>query len=108
MDEQEFADLHVGNRVTFLDIEGSSYSSEIKSVEPMDGSSSFFGAISDGAIEYPTVITVGEDGSGYIHLGTPEEIYEIELQNGMGYVYKSRDIHHKLSDESQDDVIIKK
>jgi hypothetical protein len=31
-------------------------------------------------------------------------IYEIELQNAQGYVYKSLDIRHALSDESLDDV----
>ena len=109
MPKEEFENLHVGNKINFVDIEGMNYSLELKGVEPMDGSNSFFGEVesSDG-MHYQTIVTVGEDGSGYIHLATSKGVYEIELKNGKGYVYRSSDIQKGMGDEKEDDFLVKK
>ncbi len=109
MPKEEFQDLHVGNKINFMDIEGMNYSVELKGVEPMNGSSSYFGKIesSDG-MKYSTIVTIGEDGSGYIHLATSKGVYEIELKDGKGYVYRSRDINRALGDKKSDDFLVKK
>ena len=109
MPKDEFTTLHVGNKISFPDIEGMNYSVELKGVEPMDGSNSFFGEIeSPEGISYTTIVTVGDDGTGYIHLATSKGVYEIELKNGKGYVYRSHDIHEGMGDDKKDDFITKK
>jgi len=109
MPKDGFRNLHVGNKINFLDIEGMNYSIQLKGVQPMNGSNSFFAEVDtvDG-VNYPTIVTVGNDGSGYIHLSTSKGIYEIELKDGKGYVYRSKDIHKALGDENKPDFLVKK
>ena len=109
MSKDEFKNLHVGNKISFVDIEGMNYSVELKSVDPMNGSSSFFGKIkSADGMSYRTIVTVGDDGSGYIHLATSKGVYEIELKDGKGYVYRSSDIQRGMGDQKEDDFIVMK
>jgi len=107
MDVKEFQNLHVGNKIVFANIDNMDYEATIEGVEPMQGSQSLFAHIEEYGTKYPCIITIGEDGSGYIHLSTPKGAYEIELKNAKGYIYKSSEIRHVLSDENIDDVVKK-
>lgn len=92
MEKNEFLNMHVGNELVFADIENMRYSTLLHAVEPMDGSQSLFGKMEEDGAQYPSIITIGEDGIGYIYLSTPRGSYQMELHNGRGYVYRGRDI----------------
>jgi len=106
IDMQKLTMLQVGDIFSLPNIDESDYQVVIDEADVMDGSQSFSGNFSDEGIHYSMIATVGEEGTAYIHLNTPKGAYEIEIDEGNGYIYRSSDIRQALSDESKDDALL--
>jgi len=104
VDQKRLENLHVGSFLIVPDIDNNEIAIKIDGAKLMDGSSSYFGSFALNGVYYPSIITIGEDGSSYIHLQAPQGSYEIELLEGKGYIYKSEEIHAALDDGSDDTI----
>jgi len=99
-------ELKVNDTLTLPNIEGIDYTIVISSiVKNSDNSHSFTGQFKDEGISYTTTITKSTQSS-YITLSTPQGIYEIETENGIGYIYKTSDIRKHLQKPNVNDVIV--
>jgi len=99
-------ELKVNDTLTLPNIEGVDYTIVISSiVKNSDDSHSLTGQFKDEGISYTTTITKSTHSS-YITLSTPQGIYEIETENGVGYIYKTSDIRKHLQKPNVNDVII--
>jgi len=103
---EKLKSLQIGDTFSLPNIDDSDYKVLIDTVDLMDGSQSFSGVFTDEGIRYSVTVTAGEEGSAYIHLNTPKGAYEIEIDKGSGYIYRSSDIRQVLSDESKDDAVL--
>ena len=99
-------ELKVNDTLTLPNIEGIDYTIVVSSiVKNSDDSHSLTGQFKDEGIAYTTTITKSPQSS-YITLSTPQGIYEIETENGVGYIYKTSDIRKHLQKPNVNDVII--
>ena len=87
------------------DIEGVDYEITITSMQTNASSITSTGSFTDEGIKYSTTITQSNNES-FITLSTPKGTYEIETQNGVGYIYNTQDIRKHLQKGIKDDVII--
>jgi len=99
-------ELKVNDTLTLPNIEGVDYTIVISSiVKNNDNSHSLTGQFKDEGIAYTTTITKSTQSS-YITLSTPQGRYEIETENGVGYIYKTSDIRKHLQKPNVNDVIV--
>jgi len=102
IDMQELTTLEPDDTINIPSIEDNDYQIKVENVEENKNLKSIFGSFDDEGVHYSTVITVDKDG-GYMTLNTPKGIYEVEIDQGYGYIYHSSDIRRALSDESKTD-----
>jgi len=99
-------ELKVNDTLTLPNIEGVDYTIIISSVvKNSDDSHSLTGQFKDEGISYTTTITKSTQSS-YITLSTPQGTYEIETQDGVGYIYRTSDIRKHLQKPNVNDVIV--
>ena len=99
-------ELKVNDTLTLPNIEGVDYTIVISSVvKNSDDSHSLTGHFKDEGISYTTTITKSTQSS-YITLSTPQGTYEIETQDGVGYIYRTSDIRKHLQKPNVNDVIV--
>jgi putative lipase involved disintegration of autophagic bodies len=104
--ESNTEELKVNDTLTLPNIEGVDYTIVISSiVKNSDNSHSLTGQFKDEGIAYTTTITKSTQSS-YITLSTPQGTYEIETENGVGYIYKTSDIRKHLQKPNVNDVIV--
>ncbi len=88
------------------DIDGIDYLIHITNVNKnSDGSMTTTGSYSDEGIKYTTTITQSQKVS-FINLSTAQGSYEIETQNGIGYIYKTESIRKQMQNTNLNDMIV--
>ena len=98
--------LHKEDTLLLPNIDGNDYKITIVHTQKnRNGSSSLTGKLEDENIGYTTTITQSEQ-STFVTLSTPQGLYEIETQNGVGYVYDTKDIRKQLHRNHESDVIM--
>jgi hypothetical protein len=100
-----FASLKPKESLLLPDIDGNDYKITIRTVKHSSTITSIYAQYNDEGISYATTITQG-DKTGYISLSTPEGSYEIETENGIGYLYKTQEIRKHLHTSHKNDMIL--
>ena len=95
----------VGDIILLPTIEGSNYELEVtyRSVSS-NGNVSLNGIFEENGITYHSIITEGSS-TALLSFNSPTGSYEVELENGLGYMYLSKDIENERIDYSKSDVI---
>lgn len=106
LDMSLFQTLNPQSILVFNDIEGMDYRLDIIETHTnSDGSLSMRARYTDEGIHYTTTITTFEN-EGYMLLSTASGLYEVEINKGVGYIYKSETIRKKMQDPYMDDTAI--
>jgi len=97
--------INVEDKLVLPEIDGISYELEITHRTISDnGNISLNGIFSENGIPYHSIITEGGKAT-LMSLSTPTGSYEVELLNGLGYIYLNADIENEKIDYSKSDVI---
>lgn len=95
----------VGDIILLPAINGTSYALQITNrTVSKHGNVSINGFFKENGITYHATITEG-DSTALLSFNAPTGSYEVELQNGLGYMYRSRDIENERIDHTKSDVI---
>jgi len=98
--------LRIKDTIVLADIEGVDYPLTVTHIQThSDGSVTTTGSYVDEGISYTTTMTQS-DHESFISLATAQGLYEIETNNGVGYVYKTSDIRKQMQQSTANDVII--
>ncbi len=108
MKKDTIKEIEIGDTILLPSIEGNVYELTItnKTVSAR-GNISIDGEFSENGIRYSSILTEGSS-TAFISMNTPEGTYEIEVFNGIGYIYISSDIEKEKIDHSQSDAILHK
>ena len=106
MKQNTIKEIALGDTILLPSIDGNSYELAIthKEASPR-GNVSIDGGFTEDGIHYSAILTEGSHAA-FISMHTPEGTFEIELLNGIGYVYKSNDINQVKIDYGKSDEII--
>jgi hypothetical protein len=106
MKQNTIKEIALGDTILLPSIDGNSYELTIthKEVSPR-GNVSIDGSFTEDGIHYSAILTEGSHAA-FISMHTPEGTFEIELLNGIGYVYKSNDINQAKIDYGKSDEVI--
>ena len=97
--------VKVGDTLVLPEIDGVSYELEITHrTVSANGNISLNGTFSENGIPYHSIITEGGK-STLMSFSTPTGSYEVELLDGLGYMYLNADIENEKIDYSKSDVI---
>ena len=106
LNEDVFHALKKGDSLTLTDIDGLDYTLEVIDIQTHeDGSSSTTANYKDEGVTYTTTITHSANES-FITLATAEGMYEIEVEQDIGYVYNSSHIRKHMQTSHTSDVTI--
>jgi len=98
--------LNQKDTMTLSDIEGIDYNILISDTHKNNnGSFSITGSFTDEGVTYTTTITHSST-STFMNIATPNGVYEIETNNGIGFTYKASDIRRQLQTSRKNDVIV--
>ena len=106
MKKNMIKNINVGDTLVLPSVDGNAYALTItyKDVSPR-GNVSIDGGFFENGIEYSAILTEGAS-SAFISMNTPEGTYEVELTNGIGYIYTNNDIVKAKVDPSKSDEIM--
>jgi len=105
MKQNKIKNMHIGDTVILPNINGLTYKLKIGThTISKRGNTSVSGKFTDNGISYSAIITEGKT-SAFISMNTPEGTYEIELMNGIGFIYQSADMDKGMIDYSKSDMI---
>jgi len=95
----------VGDIILLPAIDGTNYELEVtqRSISN-NGNISINGMFEENGITYHSIITEGGN-TALLSFNAPTGSYEVELENGLGYMYLSKDIENERIDYSKSDVI---
>ena len=97
--------VNVGDNLVLPEIDGFSYELEITHrTVSANGNISLNGTFNENGVPYHSIITEGGK-STLMSFSTPTGSYEVELLNGLGYMYLNTDIENEKIDYSKSDVI---
>jgi len=98
--------LQTGDNLTLPDIDGIDYTLTVVDVQTYDnGATSSTAKYEDEGVTYTTTITHSANET-FITLATAQGMYEIEAEQGTGYVYDSSHIRKQLQRPGKNDVIV--
>jgi len=101
-----FSSLQTGDNLTLPDIDGIDYTLTVIDVQTYDnGATSTTAKYEDEGVTYTTTITHSANET-FITLATAQGMYEIEAEQGTGYVYDSSHIRKQLQRPGKNDVIV--
>jgi len=104
MNKDMIKDRKVGDTIVLPTIDGNSYEIIVTNRKvSKNGNVSIDGNYTENGITYHSVLTEGEISS-FISLTTPTGNYEIELENGLGYMYSTADMENTYIDYSKSDI----
>lgn len=105
MQKGMIANIKVGDTLLLPSIDGINYELKIThhSVSKT-GNVSLDGRYVENDVVYRTILTEGNNAA-FISMMAPTGTYEIELQDGIGYIYAVADIENAMIDYSQSDVM---
>ena len=105
MQQGMLANLQVGDSIQLPSIDGTSYALQITNRSVSDtGNVSVDGSYMENEVTYRSILTEGKQ-SAFISMTTPTGTYEVELQDGIGYIYAVADIENAKIDFSKSDVM---
>jgi len=105
MQQGMLANLQVGDSIQLPSIDGTSYALQITNRSVSDtGNVSVDGSYVENEVTYRSILTEGKH-SAFISMSTPTGTYEVELQDGIGYIYAVADIENAKIDFSKSDVM---
>ncbi len=106
MKKDSIKNLRVNDHLELPELEGAVYDLKADSrTVNKNGSVTIKASIEGEDRKYYTVLTEGESAS-FITAYTPEGVYEFEMINGSGYVYRATDINSARIDYSHPDGIV--
>jgi cytoskeletal protein RodZ len=101
-----FSSLQTGDSLTLPDIDGIDYTLTVVDVQTYDnGATSTTAKYEDEGVTYTTTITHSSNET-FITLATAQGMYEIEAEQGTGYVYDSSHIRKQMQRPGKSDVIV--
>jgi len=105
MKKNTIKEIELGDTILLPSIEGSTYELTVthKEVSPR-GNVSIDGSFSENGVKYTAILTEGNKAA-FISMNTPEGTYEVELLNGIGYVYANSDINKAKIDYTKTDEV---
>lgn len=105
MKKNTIKEIELGDSILLPSIDGNTYELTIthKEVSPR-GNVSIDGSFSENGINYSAILTEGSNAA-FVSMNTPEGTFEIELLNGIGYVYANSDIDKAKIDYSKSDEV---
>jgi len=105
MKKNTIKEIELGDSILLPSIDGNTYELTIthKEVSPR-GNVSIDGSFSENGINYSAILTEGSNAA-FVSMNTPDGTYEIELLNGIGYVYANSDIDKAKIDYSKSDEV---
>ena len=105
MKKNTIKEIELGDTIFLPSIEGSTYELTIthKDISPR-GNISIDGSFSENGVKYTTILTEGSKAA-FISMNTPEGTYEVELLDGIGYVYANSDIDNAKIDYTKTDEV---
>jgi len=105
MKQGTIKEIEIGDSILLPSIEGISYELSITHKEVSSrGNVSIDGSFSENGVKYTAILTEGSNAA-FISMNTPEGTYEIELLNGIGYVYANSDIDKAKIDYTKTDEV---
>ena len=105
MKQGTIKEIEIGDTIRLPSIEGMSYELSITHKEVSSrGNVSIDGSFSENGVKYTAILTEGSKAA-FISMNTPEGTYEIELLNGIGYVYANSDINKAKIDYTKTDEV---
>ena len=97
--------VNIGDILVLPELDGVSYELEITHrTVSANGNISLNGTFSENGIPYHSIITEGGK-STLMSFSTPTGSYEVELLDGLGYIYLNADIENEKIDYTKSDVI---
>jgi len=101
-----FSSLQTGDTLTLPDIDGIDYTLTVVDVQTYDnGATSTTAKYEDEGVTYTSTITHSANET-FITLATAQGMYEIEAEQGTGYVYDSSHIRKQMQRPDKSDVIV--
>ena len=98
--------LNIGDTVTLPNIGNNKFEAKItKKKIHKSGSVTIFGNLIDSEKGYGIILTEGKNMS-FGTIITPNGSFEVETQNGVGYIYSTNDIDMSYIDHTKTDIII--
>jgi hypothetical protein len=105
METNKIKTIKVGENLLLPTIDGNSYTLKVKHhTVSQRGTVSIDGDFSENGNTYSAILTEGKK-SAFISMSTPTGMYEIELIDGLGYIYTSSEIENAKIDFSQSDIL---
>ena len=105
MQQGMLANLQVGDSIQLPSIDGTSYALQITNRSVSDtGNVSVDGSYMENEVTYRSILTEGKH-SAFISMSTPTGTYEVELHDGIGYIYAVADIENAKIDFTKSDVM---
>ncbi len=105
MKQGTIKEIEVGDTILLPSIDGNIYELAITHKEVSSrGNVSIDGSFSENSVNYSAILTEGNNAA-FISMNTPEGTFEIELLNGIGYVYANNDIDKAKIDYSKSDEV---
>ena len=105
MQKGMIADIKVGDTLILPSIDGNSYELKVVNRFVSDiGNVSIDGIYMENDIAYHSILTEGKNVS-FVSMNTPIGTYEVELEDGRGYIYAVSDIENAKIDYNKSDVI---
>lgn len=95
----------VGDMILLPTIDGTSYELQVTHrTVSNNGNVSINGVFEENGITYHSIITEGTS-TALLSFNAPTGSYEVALENGLGYMYLSKDIENERIDYSKSDMI---
>ena len=103
MKQGTIKEIEVSDTILLPNIDGTVYELTItgKDISPR-GNVSVDGSFSENGVNYSAILTEGSNAA-FISMNTPEGTYEVELLDGIGFVYNSSDIDNTKIDYTKTD-----
>lgn len=105
MEKGYISSARIGDILWLPTIDGNTYPVKITARERSNsGNVSIYGDFYDAGVKYSSIFTEGKEFA-LVTMVTPEGNYEVEIFNGIGFVYSTTDIEDARIDFSKSDTI---
>jgi hypothetical protein len=105
MQKEKIKNIKVGESILLPTIDNNEYMIKVVDHHISErGNVSINGSFQENGIIYHAILTEGK-ASAYITMNTPSGSYEVEVIDGLGFIYSSSDIEQEKIDYTQSDTL---
>jgi len=105
MQKEKIKNIKVGESILLPVIDNNEYTIKVIHHHISErGNVSIDGSFQENGITYHAILTEGK-ASAYITMNTPSGSYEVEVLDGLGFIYSSSDIEQEKIDYTQSDTL---